>query len=284
MKKLLGMLCCALLLLAALPGASEAQIRFGFKGYGGLNYLSGGDLNKGAQGFSKFALGLLDGASPKGEYSPLHLGMNFGGEFLLQFSPSMGVGLGVGYIAASRSDEITYTAASTVEFTWAPKVSAIPITASFYYFLPSNSPFKVFFNLGAGYYLAKTDFDYGWCFIFPIHWAAKTTGGGLGFHGGLGFEYAFSPMASLFAEIKGRFAAFNNFEGSVVWTFPGIPISPDTEEGSLWAFDDDFGSGIGKQTWLWISESEPAGDNVRKAKVDFSGFSFVIGFIVRFGS
>jgi hypothetical protein len=277
MKKLIGVLSVALLLLVLLPGTSEAQIRFGFKGYGGLNYLSGGDFNQGAQGFSEAWTDLLAGANPEGEFKPVHLGMNFGGEMLLQFTPSMGFGLGVGYISAATSSEIEYTpATSGIEFTWDANVSAIPITATFYYFLPSAGNLKIFVNAGVGYYLAKVDFEHAFWFILPINWDAETTGGGIGFHGGLGLEYGLSPMFGIVAEVKGRYAAFSNFEGSVDWTFPGWSSTVDTEEGKLWAFK------TGDYTWLWISESEPSGSDQRQAKVDFSGFSFLVGFIARF--
>jgi hypothetical protein len=280
MKKATVVICALLLVLALLPGKADAQMRMGFKAYGGLAYLGGGDLNTGGAGFGEFIEDLLGSYPYDGEFAPVHLGMNFGGEFLLQFSPNMGVGLGVGYISAAKESEIEPSPAiSGVDFLWSPKVSAIPITASFYYYLPSGGNLKIFFNLGLGYYLAKTDFEYHWAFFGPINWDAATTGGGLGFHGGLGLEYSMTPMIGIIAEIKGRYAAFSNFEGSVEWTYPGSSGS-DTFEGPLWIGDLTFGSL--RWTWLWIDEVEPALGGVKKAKVDFSGFSFVIGIIVRF--
>jgi hypothetical protein len=285
MKKFLVACSVALLLLFLVPSVARAQYdvgRFGFKIYGGLNYLSGGDLNKAATGFGDSWTEVFDllGLSPTGQFSAVHLGMNFGGEFIFQFTPNIGVGLGAAYISASKSSTITYTpTAAGVDLLWKPSVSAIPITASFYYFLPSGSNLKFFFNAGVGYYFAKTDLEHHWWLIVPVNWDVKTTGGGLGFHGGLGMEYGFTPQFGLILEVKGRYASFSNFDGSVVWTYPWGG-SPDTVNGSLWATDMPMTTGT--KTWLWVDTVEPGGTNQRAAKVDFSGFSFLAGIVVHF--
>jgi hypothetical protein len=284
MKKFLGVFSVVLLLLVLLPGPVEAQSRFGFKAYGGLNYLTGGDLNKGIVGWSDTLIDMFEAmtAYGDGEFLPVHLGMNFGGEFLFQFSPSMGVGLGVGYIQATKASDPfdLIPPAGAPEVSWKSNVSAIPITATFYYFLPTSSNLKFFLNVGLGYYLAKVDFDHNFWFLLPVNWEARTTGGGLGFHGGLGLEFALSPMLGIVAEVKGRYAAFSNFEGSVDWVWPGFPALNDTVEGPLWITDYSL-FGLGTKPILWISELEPAGVP-SKAKVDFSGFSFTVGFVVHF--
>jgi hypothetical protein len=285
MKKFLAVSSVVLLLLFLMPSVAKAQYdtgRFSFKLYGGLNYLSGGDLNTGAQGFGETWYDIFDALAlnPDGEFSPVHLGMDFGGEFIFQFTPNIGVGLGVGYISATKSSTIDYSpTAAGVELFWKSSPSAIPITASFYYFLPAGGNLKFFFNAGLGYYFAKANFQHNWWFLVPFNWDAKTSGGGLGFHGGLGMEYGFTPQFGLIAEIKGRYASFSNFEGSVVWTYPWGG-SPDTFEGKLWALDMDLG--FGAKPWLWVLDTEPAGTNQRQAKVDFSGFSFLIGLVVHF--
>jgi len=284
MKKFLGVFSVVLLMLVLLSGPVEAQGRFGFKAYGGLNYLMGGDLNKGIVGWSDTLINMFEAMSAygSGEFLPVHLGMNFGGELLFQFSPSIGVGLGVGYIQATKTSEpfALIPAAGAPVVTWKSNVSAIPITATFYYFLPTSSNLKFFLSVGLGYYLAKVDFDHSFWFLLPVNWEARTTGGGLGFHGGLGLEFALSPMFGIVAEVKGRYAAFSNFEGSVDWVWPAVPALNATFEGPLWITDYSL-LGLATEPILWISELEPAG-NPSKAKVDFSGFSFTAGFVVRF--
>jgi hypothetical protein len=200
--------------------------------------------------------------------------LNFGGEIIYQFSPAIGVGLGVGYLSASKESTMTYSPpVANVDFYWKGSPSAIPITANFYYFVPAGGSLKFYFNLGLGYYIAKANFLHHSWFLAPFRWDAKTSGGGLGFHGGVGLEFDFNPTFGLIFELKGRYASFSNFNGDVIWTFPAGG-TPSTETGDLWAVEVD-----GK-TWLWISASTPAGDNPRQAKVDFSGFSAVIGFVI----
>ena len=281
MKKLISMSVVVLLLLFVLPSAARAQYdtgRFGFKLYGGLNYLGGGDLNKSAEGWGSAWIDLCEasGYTVSNKFAAANLGMNFGGEFLYMFTPSMGASLGVGYIQASSNTSLDTSPAlpAGLDFYWKPAISAIPITATFYYFLPSGGSLKFFFNLGVGYYIAKADLGMGGWFIIPWQWDLKSTGGGLGFHGGLGLEFGLSPMLGIIAELKGRYASFSNFEGSVDWIWPALPSINATVEGPLSAWDD------GGKTYVEMLDTMPAGD--RAAKVDFSGFSFFVGIVIHF--
>ncbi|HEX9902694.1 MAG TPA: hypothetical protein VGB72_07515 [Acidobacteriota bacterium] len=284
MKKALGIIFFSLAFSAALSAEVQpwphSTASLSIRLYGGLNFLSGGELNKAAEGYGTEWADLFEGGgyTVSGKFAPAHLGMNFGGEFIFQFSPNMAVGLGAEYIQSSKSSALGFSPAlpPLVEVSWEPEFSAIPIAATFYFFLPSGGSLKFFLNAGLGYYLAKAGFNHNWWFIVPIHWEAKTTGGGLGFHGGVGLELGLSPLVGIIAEVKGRYASFSNFEGSVHWSFPGYPGTDYTVDGNLWAFDSD-----GK-TFVWLDSVEPAGDDPRQAKVDFSGFSFLAGIIIHF--
>jgi hypothetical protein len=77
-----------------------ADVRLGFRVYGGLNYLGGGDLNRGMEGIADTfkLMMILENIAAVGEYSPAHLGMDIGGDLILEFRPSFGVSLGAGSV------------------------------------------------------------------------------------------------------------------------------------------------------------------------------------------
>ncbi len=291
MKKIFCAFAIVLLLVLVLPTAARAQYdtgRFAFRLYGGLNYLGGGDINAGLEGWSGlygYAYSLL-GWSTADEFKNAGLGMNFGGDFIFQFNPSMGVGLGVGYLQASSTSEFTYEhvlpAVPNIEEIYEVKASAIPIKASFYYFLPTSGPIGINFHAGVGYYLAtayaryRMDLAGGW----TQNVYDNLPGGGIGFHGGLGLEFKLSPMIGIFAEAQGRYAAFANFNGDALYTDSGG--TSDTNTGDAWTFDIT-GSGH-TFTLIVLDTTQPSGagiSDVHRSKVDFSGFSFVIGLIIR---
>jgi hypothetical protein len=291
MKKLVVVCSIVFLLLFLLPSSAKAQYdtsRFAFKFYGGLNYLAGADLNASFEGWSQFwgfVWGLLT-YSTSNTFNGANLGMTFGGDFIFQFTPSMGVGLGVGYLQASRKNDISYTSIipgmPPLDETYEVKASAIPIKASFYYFLPTSGMIGVNLNAGVGYYLAT---GYGLYRVeIPGTWEQNVydnfPGGGIGFHGGVGLEFKLSPMIGIFLEGQGRYAAFSNFEGDAVATDSGG--GSFTNNGKLWTYDL---TGAG-HTWTLsdVDTTAPSGvgiSNVRQSKIDFSGFSLVVGIIVR---
>jgi hypothetical protein len=280
MKKFLCLLVCLVVVGFLLPAQAEAQLRFGFKAYGGLNMLNGGDLNAGAEGWFDFwdYFATAFGNATDGEFSPAKLGLNFGGEILVMFTPNMGVGLGAGMLSAAKESVMEWSNASyNGEFTHTVKASAIPIRLSFYYMFPAGSKMNVFFNAGAGYYLAKANYK----FVMTSSGSSPTTmehdasGGGIGFHGGLGLEYALSPMFGIVAELMGRFASVGGLEGE--------QRNGTIDEGTLYYLE----ANLGTQSFplIGVYDTKPSGSGIsdaREAKVGFTGFSFVIGFFVRF--
>ena len=290
MKKLFCLITIVFLMLFLLPSAARAQYdqsRFAFKAYGGVNYLSGGEYDKGAVGFGQtwFTMLQLLGLSPSGAFASAHWGMDFGGDFIFQVTPDIGVGLGVEYISASNTSSIKYTPAVTgLNYSWKSTPNAIPIKATFYYFLPTGGNLKFFFNAGLGYYFAKANYETEFYALIapPAKAVSDTSGGGLGFHGGIGMEVGLSPMISLIVEARGRYASFSNFTGSAAWTFPlGGATAFTDSNAKLWYTDYDYLS-LGTQGWLWTASITPAGTSPHQASVDFSGFSFLLGFVFHF--
>jgi opacity protein-like surface antigen len=280
-----GFLLCSFLFFL-LAGTAGAQVRFGFRFYGGLNYLSGGDVNDGAKGWSDFyTLDTLGGYTPSGEFAPIHLGFDFGGDFILQFTPQLGIGIGSGYITASKTFSINHTHPifEDVLYKSETTIGAIPIRLSFYYFLPAGSMFNIYFHAGAGYYLASLNYHFRAENSFYFEDAKfDAKGSGLGFHGGAGLEIAFSPMVSFFIDLTGRYVAISNFKGDVTSSIPGFSV---TETNYNLYFERVNDLPYGNFPLIIMSSIAPSGagiTDVRQAKIDFSGFFALLGFIFRF--
>ncbi len=200
------------------PGSAYgSNISFSLKLYGGLNYISGGDLNEGLKGvndyYAKFFwyFGLTKSG---GDYNPVHLGLDYGGDFIIQITPTVGIGLGAGHLRGTSESSITFTPVAAAEKTTAT-VSAVPLRLGMYFSLPAGAIVNVNFHAGLGYYLAKVSFDFR--SSAPGSWeqsSARADANGLGFHRGLGLEFRLSPVISLFLEGLGRYASISGFEGS----------------------------------------------------------------------
>ncbi len=278
MRKILVVSCVLVLSLALVQAPAQAQVKLGFKVTGGLGYLGGGDLNTGLQGWSDAWSAIFGGVgyNVAGGYSPVHLGMDFGGELLIQFNPSFALGLGVGYLQASKSSTMTMSlGGSSVEDTWAPKVSAVPITATLYYFLPTAGGIRIFLDAGVGYYLGKYTDTWTGVFFGNFNDAIDTTADGIGFHGGLGIEIPFSPAISFLVEARGRYASLGNFKGTDTATVM-------TTTGNAW-IENTNAFGFGTFPLLTLESSTPSSSlTPHQAKLDLSGFSAVIGFLFHF--
>lgn len=283
MKKIFVFSIALGLALALVQAPAEAQTSFGFKLTGGLAYVNGGDVNTGLQGWSDIWDAIFGGSgySISGGYAPFHLGMDFGGEFLVNFSPSFGLGLGAGYIQSSKSSALNISDIGVnVDEMWAPKVGAIPLTLTAYYTLPTAGKVKFILNAGAGYYLGTYKDTQHVVFFGDIDQTFDTTASGLGFHGGFGIEVPFSPMISFLFEARGRYASLGSFKGTVKIG----STSPLT--GDMWYSEIDA-LGYGYYPVITIEDSEPSGSDVRSvrmAKLGLSGFSAVLGFVFHFGA
>jgi hypothetical protein len=269
-----------------LAGTAHAQVRLGFRFSGGLSYLSGGDLNEGAEGWSEYyRLDELHDYSQAGEFKPIHVGFDFGGDLILKFSPRIGIGVGSGYITASKSFSIAYTHTGWDPFAYTSRtnIGAVPLRLSLYCFFPLGPTFQITFHLGGGYYLANLKLNIR--AEDPTYFEAydfKASGGGLGLHGGLGLEVALSPAVSLVLDLTGRWAVISNFKGDFIvsntWSYG---LTPKADLYFFKAMDPPFGT----FPLLFMSSAEPSGpaySDVRRARVDFSGLTSVIGFVFKF--
>jgi opacity protein-like surface antigen len=259
-------------------------ISFGLRLFGGLNYLSPADVNEGVKGWSDYydALATLYGYTVEGEAKPIHLGLDFGGDIIINFTPQIGIGLGIGYIQASKTSEVTFTNGTEGTWTNKPKIKALPIRAGIYYTFPMSDMMNFVINAGGELYMAKV--YYKWHLEEDGYWEeinAEASSTGFGFHGGLGFEFALSSNMAFFIEGQARYAKIGGFEGTGEWENSG-GIS-DKEEGKLYYFK--FDTGFGKYYVITVSKDKPSGANiseVREAKVDFGGLNFIAGVRIRF--
>ncbi len=273
-------------LAIVLPNAAYgSNISFSLKLYGGLNYLSGGDLNTGLQGLNDY-----DGRNfwffgltkTGGDYNPVHLGANFGGDLIIQITPAIGIGIGAGYLQGSRESMITYGPVSAGDNTTA-KVSAVPLRLGVYCTLPAGKIININFNAGLSYYLARMSFDirsYGgtsW-----TQYSAQADGGGLGFQGGMAIEFKVAPALSLFLEGQGRYASLGGFDGTLdVTNNFGGHLS---QSGKLYFYELTT-LYLGTYPGILVLNTQPSGSafsDVREAGIDFSGFSAVAGIIIHF--
>ena len=267
------------------PNWAEAGLGFKVRLYGGLGYLSGGDLNSGLEGMmDAYKVAFMGaGATATGKFEPAHFGPALGGDLILQLSPIIGIGIGTGYIQASKEPSvIVVNAGHTYTISAKPNLSAIPIKLSLFASVPAG-PVTFNFHGGVGYYLSKLSY------LFRLAMAAESaeydgqleTRGGFGFQGGIGLEFHIASAVNFFVEAQGRYLKIDGFEGTETVKITGNPT--DTTTGKLYDFEQI--TAIGYYPWIAISDMDltaiPA-LKAREAIIDFSGGALVAGIGIKF--
>jgi opacity protein-like surface antigen len=280
MKKMMVVLWALVLTLALIHPPAQAQVKLGFRVTGGVAYIGGGDINAGLQGNSDFFNDLFSPVyNLTGGYSRFHWGMDISAEIQIKFSPNFSLALGSGYIIATKSSQlnIPYDTTSYYE-KWAPGVSAIPITLTFYYYLPVGNSARIFIDAGAGYYFGKYTDKRHIVFLGEADATWDMSGGnGPGFHGGVGLEIDLASNIGLVVEVRGRYASLSGFNGTE-------KIGSVTSSGDLYYYEGNI-LGVGIYPTIEVDTEMPSGtgvSNARKAKLDLSGFCAVAGFVFRF--
>jgi hypothetical protein len=281
----------ALLALCRTASSFEAESKpsLTVRLYGGLGYQTIGDLNAGLKGFSDSIIYLdtASGYAAGGGYSPLHWGIDLGGDIVFQFNPYLGIGIGSGYFRTTKTSNLKLTAMlpslHNENFTFTPTVGVVPIRASLFVFVPIGGALKISLNAGPEYYLASLSSHIR--DEYPAWWwnerDDKTTGRGFGVHGGIGFEIRLSGELSLLLEGQGRLAKINELTGTHAYR-------------NSFGFEEKVNGTLYYWTDLWtfkpfpyimVNEtlpSEPWQQEARKAILDLSGWSAVAGFVFRF--
>jgi len=259
-------------------------VGFGLKLSGGVGYLSVGDLNTNFQGRNDQ---LEDVAlSYEGQYELLNWGYDFSGEIIIYPIPSLGIALGAGYIQVSNESSVSVTSIfSSEEIHVMPKISVIPITLGIYYSLPLASGVNLTLNGGTGYYIGTLSWDRDYSGTLAEYTDTfEGSEGTIGFQGGLGFEFKFSPIVALVIEGFGRYAKLKEMKGDYSREGSSFLGSIDASgEYTMYYYEYLAGTEYYPHTHFFEEEpSDPYYRNVRKAEIDLSGFSVRIGLKFRF--
>ena len=270
------------LLLAAAGYSQKFSLRFG----AGIGTVSGGDIAEGIRGLTNFL---------KDEYHTAYsllapgIGPDFSAELVLHFNPSIGIGLGLGYLSAGRESSVDYTTSTGTAVTQAihPRFGAIPVTATFHYY-PSAPASKVRLDCSAGFgvYVAHYNHDETFGLSIPggtgaIEYTyASGSKIGLGGHLGVGAAYSLSGKVALVAGVSYRLVSFKPAAGTWTETGSGIAGSYRIEGGRLqpW-YIETTSKGLTYPQVVFDTDVPAGGDvaNARQARVGLSGVLFSVG-------
>jgi len=219
------------------------------------------------------------------EVRKLNTGFDFGGEIAVFFTSRIAVGFGAEFIYGELVEKnielFVEMDSKSYALTRPAKASAIPLILSAYYYYPLNKKLDLFLKAGGGLIWAKyieragnrrLEEEY---FNYLKEELIIASSRGSIFVGGLGLSYRIDPSLSLFIQGEARLAKTSGFQGKM----------PEGELGELYYFEEyspdiDFW----RATFKMYAEA-PSGEDfrsVRKAVVDFSGFSAKMGLLIKF--
>jgi opacity protein-like surface antigen len=290
MKRKLAVLSILLFTIFMTTGMSQAQ-GFRLKLTGGYGTVTTGDYNAFGDGMDRLLV-IIEGlgASTEGEFNKINYGFEYEAEFILSLPAGLGVGVGVGYIQRSKMTELSASlppldsASASID----PKITAIPINLSAYYFTPGVVPLKFFAYGGIGYYFGKMTTTLREESTPPSFWSQQDIelkDQGFGLHGGVGVEYNVAPKIAFFIEGRARYCNLKDWYGD--GTYEDSDGSTDLDVGSLWyleELDQNYGSG----EWfpgIVLSADRPTGVGIRDARkfeVNLSGVSLRTGIRIKF--
>ena len=278
----------------------EGGMQFGFTLKGGLEFFIFGrnDIHSHFQGMNDGWAHVVSSTplvSLSGAFEETKSGLDLGGEFFFNFTPQLGIGLGIGYIqqAGKESGLLLGDAGLGIEFKATPKISAIPILMTFHFGIPIGNIMDITASAGGGLYLGTVQYDQVMKFMlwgmweqFDTAWKAKSNA--LGFHGGLGFAFHLSKFMDLVLDISGRLVNFKSLTADAAWvgTSNMGPSSSGTDTNqTLWYFESE-------QDGLWFSQvmlddTKPSAPNTRneeEAVVGLSGLSLQLGLRLKLSS
>ncbi len=246
---------------------------------GGGNYVIGGDLNSGAQGFVDFYRD-YHSIGEEFEAKPVHLSYLYGGEFSIPIGSNFYLGLGADFYRGGRESLLELRETPAVEIRTHPKIQAVPIRLFISYY-----PVRSFYlKTGIEYYFARCEYLYR--YLENTDWkewhgTAKTRGSGI--LGAVGVDLEVGPWLSFNIEATGRIAKISGFKGND--SYKDSDSNENSTSGTLY-FYKAKGNAEEPYPLLFIKTREPIEDilisDPRRAIIDFSGVSLKAGFKLRF--
>jgi hypothetical protein len=255
--------------------------------YGGLNYLYADEFNQGLAGWLDLwgHAAALQGLPGKTNFVGAHWGAQAGVDLLIPLDSRLALGLGASYLSASARSLTDFPSNDVVPSSHEIKVRpwAVPLRAGLSYLLPVSDSLDVRFQAGAAYYLARAEAEYSreWSDYWEKdRYSLKSKG--WGFQGGMGLELRLNRWTAVFLEGQYRSARISDFSGSVEITSSEEGLI--RREGELYLIDYKLAEDA-VFSLIDVLAQEPSGPaflNVKKAVVDFSGFSLNLGLTLRF--
>ncbi len=261
------------------PSSKPPKFLFDLVFSGGGNYISGGDLNDGAQGFADYRSNIL-AVQAQGQAKPVHLSYILGGELTLALSSHFSLGIGVDYFLGERESLVEFPDDPSSEtLTTRPKIQAVPLRLAISYY-----PFPNFYaKVGIEYYLAKCAYYYRSERIGEWEeWRGEATAQDFGILAGLGFEFELTSSFDFIIEATVRYARISGFKGR--GTVKYSAGTDHIEEGTLYFYRVQT-AGDESYSNLFIREDKPTEAYVfdpREAVINFSGLSLKTGFRIKF--
>lgn len=248
--------------------------RFGLKFAVGSNYVVGGQLNEGAKGLADFYRENL-GINGTYKVRPLHLSYLASTEVFFPFINIFSIGIGLDYYRGELESAVKFDRIDFADYYSAkPRIDATPISI---YIASHPVPF-IFIKIGIEYYFAKASYYYRYqTEDYWQEWSGSAKAQGIGFLGGVGYEYEIAPFAKLFVEAVGHYAKIEGFKGTD--NYRESTGHTYSESGSLFFYESQLG--LDKTVpLLYIREKKPTEAWVVDAKeaiIDFSGVTLKAG-------
>ena len=293
-KKWVIFLSAAFLCLAGTASAKEegGLKRFNFKLSGGFGGGATGDIQAvlGDQNVLFEDTASLLNYTKTGVIEWKEAGRDFEFEFVLGVTDNFGIGLGFEHLrrGADCSSEIVRSSYGSEMIEVDPVYTIIPLNLNLYYYFPMGSAFEVYIKSGIGYYKTKVDFIWRKTEeMFSIRTWDKIEGiledKNVGFHGGIGFEWAASENFSFFVEGMGRYTKLGS-------PFCDVELSNSDGISQIFAGTlfrcESYDSSTGKNyaNFSWGEDYFDVNySNLRNAGIGFSGLSIKIGIRIGFG-